>query len=608
MVRRWWLHAGIALVAALAGAGAGMLAGGLAGAQASDTSSSPARAGLSLPGLGITLPSIGVTVPSVGVTLPGVTVSTPAVTVSTPEVGVSTPQIEVSTPTQTSPAETPTSGGGTTTTPTGGATGTSTTTTTTTATTPSTGGHSGDLASAASVAGSAPNASGAAATVAHGGSPRGSNRRARTADTGRTRERRAQPGIAAASAGASALPPGSLVGAAHRTRAKAGSSGNPLEAIGKRIPLPLPVPDWSKPIILALLALAIWFGVRSRVARRRAWRLERQRTTLQRDVGAMQAALVPEIPARVGGLAMSVAYRPAEGPAAGGDFYDVFVPEQGKVAIVLGDVAGHGPRALTRAALTRYTLRAYLQAGLEPRAALALAGRVLADPTAEQYATVAVAVYRARDGVLTYASAGHPPPIIHGVQAREPLAVCASPPVGWTVPTGRRQTSVSLDPGAVVCFFSDGLIEARYEEGMLGRERLDELLAGMGSRPDAAELLELVRAETVATPDDMAACVFVPELTVIAGHTHVEEFEADARALGGTQVRDFLEGCLVSSAEIERAIDHTSDIAAVCGAALLRVELGETSSTVSVTAPASAPRDAMSDRRPQPTGEPSGAR
>jgi hypothetical protein len=186
--------------------------------------------------------------------------------------------------------------------------------------------------------------------------------------------------------------------------------------------------------------------------------------------------------------------------------------------------------------------------------------------------------------------------------------VCASPPVGWTVPTGRRQTSVSLDPGAVVCFFSDGLIEARYEEGMLGRERLDELLAGMGSRPDAAELLELVRAETVATPDDMAACVFVPELTVIAGHTHVEEFEADARALGGTQVRDFLEGCLVSPAEIERAIDHTSDIAAVCGAALLRVELGETSSTVSVTAPASAPRGAMPDRRPQPTSEPSGAR
>lgn len=608
---------------ALAGVGAGMLAGGSAGAQASDTSSSPllSRAGLSLPGLGIALPSIGVTVPSVGVTLPDVTVSTPAVTVSTPQVGVSTPQISVSTPTQTStsPSEAPTtSGGGTPTSPTGGGTGTSTTTTRTTTPPPSTGGHSGDLASAASVSGSAPNASRAAATTGHRGSTSAAHGRARATATGGARARRGQrhgggaiTGVAAVSAGASALPPGSRAGAARgtlATHAKAGSSGDPLEAIGKRIPLPLPVPDWSKPIILVLLLLAIWLGVRSRMAGRRAGSLERQRTTLLRDVGAMQAALVPEIPARVGGLAMSVAYRPAEGPAAGGDFYDVFVPEQGKVAIVLGDVAGHGPRALTRAALTRYTLRAYLQAGLEPRAALALAGRVLADPSAEQFATVAVAVYDTREGVLTYASAGHPPPIVHGVQAREPLTVCASPPVGWTVPTGRRQTSVSLDPGAVVCFFSDGLIEARYREGMLGRERLGELLAGLGPRPDAAELLELVRTETLATPDDMAACILVPELTVIAGHTHIEEFEADARALGGTQVRDFLEGCLISSAEIERAIDHTSDIAAVCGAALLRVELGETSSTVSVTAPASRPRGKMPDRRPEPTGEPSRAR
>ncbi len=186
--------------------------------------------------------------------------------------------------------------------------------------------------------------------------------------------------------------------------------------------------------------------------------------------------------------------------------------------------------------------------------------------------------------------------------------MCASPPVGWTVPTGRRQTTVSLPPGAVVCFFSDGLIEARYREGMLGRERLGELLAGLGPRPDAAKLLELVRAETLATPDDMAACILAPELSVIAGHTHIEEFEADARALGGTQVREFLEGCRISAGEIERTIDHTSDIAAVCGAALLRVELGETSSTVSVTAPASGPRDGTSDRRAQPTGEPSGAR
>jgi hypothetical protein len=416
-------------------------------------------------------------------------------------------------------------------------------------------------------------------------------------------------GATLAASGGGALNGGgrSPSGAPRASRAAAHRSSSLLDTIGKQIPLPLPVPDWSKPIILLLLVLAIWLGVRARMAARRAGRLERQRATLLQDVDAMQAALVPEVPARVGGLAVSVAYRPAEGPAAGGDFYDVFVPERGKVAIVLGDVAGHGHRALARAALTRYTLRAYLQAGLEPRAALALAGQVLADSSAEHFATVVLGVYSARDGLLTYASAGHPPPILHGLQTREPPAGCASPPVGWTAPTGRRQTTVSLAPGAVVCFFSDGLIEARCKEDMLGRERLGELVAALGPRPDAAKLLARVRAETLATPDDMAACVLAPEMTVIAAHTHVEELEVDARALGGAQVRDFLGGCLLSTAEIERTIERASGIAAVCGTALLRVNLAAADATVSASAPTPSPRGAIAERRPQPASEPSGA-
>src|SRR5262249_52186498 len=158
--------------------------------------------------------------------------------------------------------------------------------------------------------------------------------------------------------------------------------------------------------------------------------LERQRTRLLADVGVLQAALVPEVPAHLGGLAVSVAYRPAEGPGAGGDFYDLFIPEPGKVAIMLGDVAGHGPDALAQAALTRYTLRAYIQAGLEPRAALELAGRALLDPAGERFATVALGVFDSRSSALKYASAGHPPPIVRGVATEEPVTACSSPPVG----------------------------------------------------------------------------------------------------------------------------------------------------------------------------------
>jgi hypothetical protein len=356
-----------------------------------------------------------------------------------------------------------------------------------------------------------------------------------------------------------------------------------LEGIGVHIPLPIPVPDWSKPIILALLLLAAWFGIRASLAGARARRLERQRAGLLRDVNAMQAALVPEVPRVLGGLEVSVAYRPAEGPAAGGDFYDLFVPQPGTVAIMLGDVAGHGHEALTHAALTRYTLRAYLQAGLEPRMALALAGRVLTDPTGERYATVAIGVYEAARGTLTYALAGHPPPMLLGHAGDEPVTACSSPPVGWGIPTGRRQTTISLGAGSEACFFSDGLIEARREGQLLGREHLREILAGLGPGAVAEELLAEVRAAAQGVPDDMVACVLSPQVAARDQHVHVEELEVDASTLARAGVRRFLRDCAVPPAAIAQALRSAADIAGRSGTALLRVDLAPDGATVSVT-------------------------
>jgi serine phosphatase RsbU (regulator of sigma subunit) len=316
--------------------------------------------------------------------------------------------------------------------------------------------------------------------------------------------------------------------------------------------------------------------------------LEHQRLGLLSDLGAMQAALVPEVSARVGGLEVSVAYRPAEGPAAGGDFYDLFVPQPGKVAIVLGDASGHGREALTHAALTRYTLRAYLQAGLEPRTALALAGRVLADPTGERYATVAVGVYSAQTSTLTYALAGHPPPLLtrQGRQTHEPVTVCSSPPIGWGMPTGRRQTTVSLAAGTEACFFSDGLIEARHDGHVLGRECLHEILASLGPHARAEKLLEAVRA-TARVPDDMVACMLSPESAAADERVHIEELEVDTPTLSRNGVGRFLRTCVVAPAQVRRTLRHARRVAAVSGTALLRVQREPPGACVTVTPPAS---------------------
>ena len=374
----------------------------------------------------------------------------------------------------------------------------------------------------------------------------------------------------AALAGTSRPPTAPASGAPRRPKPK--DSGNPLAGIGRDIPLPLPVPDWSKPIILVLLLVAIWFAVRSRLAARRAKRLEGQRVTLVRDVASMQEALVPEVPARLGGLAVSVAYRPADGPAAGGDFYDVFPVEPGKVAIMLGDVSGHGRPSLKQAALTRYTLRAYAQTGLDPRTAIALAGRILEDDGRERcYATVALGIYDARAGTLTYSLAGHPPPLLLGADAPEPLTSCSSPPIGWGLATGLRQTTVSLPVGSQACFFSDGLVEARCDDGLLGRERLREMLAGLGSNPDAGVLLARVREAANTVPDDMAACLLSPCSGRARARVYVEELELDTEALERSPVARFLEQCRLPAADIASTIELAGAIAASYGSALLRV-------------------------------------
>ncbi len=597
--------AGISLPAAPA---TGLL--GSVGSTLSGVGAALPSVGITVPSVGVTVPSIGITVPSVGVTVPGVTVSTPEVKVSTPEVKASTPEVGVSTPSSPSggSTETPTgggsSGGGSSGGGSGGGSGTSSPPTGTNATVASVSGAAAAKTPAGGSGASRTGSSVGAATGTRLTSKHSARGAGGTRGAGGVSATTPTPG-GSSGGGALGARDASALHAATSHGATAKHASSPLESIGRHIPLPLPVPDWSKPIIALLLVLAIGFALRSRAAGRRARRLERQRVTLLRDVGAMQAALVPEVPARVGGLGVSVAYRPAAGPAAGGDFYDVFVPARGRVAIILGDVAGHGHRALTQAALTRYTLRAYLQTGMEPRAALALAGRVLADPQAEHYATVAVAVYDTREGRLTYASAGHPPPLVQGMRMREPLETCASPPVGWTVPTGRRQTTVSLAPGAVVCFFSDGLIEARCREDLLGRERVGELLASLGPRPDAEKLLAKVRSTALATPDDMAACILTPEMAVIGVRTHVEELEVDERALARGAAQRFLAECDVLAADLRPALERAGEIAAASGTALLRVELERAHPTVTVTAPSPPPRVDAPQGPPSPSPSPS---
>ncbi len=334
------------------------------------------------------------------------------------------------------------------------------------------------------------------------------------------------------------------------------------------------VPDGLKVALAALAALSILLGFGYLLTAIRNRSLARQRRELLTEVGLLQSALLPPVPERVGSLRTSVAYRPADGPGAGGDFYDVLPLTGGRVGFILGDVSGHGRGALARTAFMRYTLRAYLEAGLEPRVALQVAGRVIDENLGGDFATVLLAVHDPDTGSLTYATAGHPSPIVVGPQPHDPVTAGSSPPIGVGVRTGLRQTTVPLVPGSTACMFTDGLMEARVDGGILGRDRLESLLDELGRDATARGLIDSVHSEARVLSDDIAAVVIQPANGVTAGLFRTEQLELSDEELEGPTARRFLEACGVPETDADAAVYDARTLAERFGGVILHVVFG----------------------------------
>ncbi|HTA31874.1 MAG TPA: PP2C family protein-serine/threonine phosphatase [Solirubrobacteraceae bacterium] len=382
---------------------------------------------------------------------------------------------------------------------------------------------------------------------------------------------------AAATAGAASAPRtprGARKGATKSS--SAGPSSQLVTTITKFVDV---VPTAVRGLIAALLALALALAVRSRVAAVRARRLERQRVELLADVGLLQAALLPVPPARLGPVGTSAAYQPAAGPGAGGDFYDVFALDDGQLAIIVGDVSGHGRQALPHTALVRFTLRAYLEAGLSPRDAVQTAGAVLDRQLGGAFATVIAATYNPRERLLVYSSAGHPPPVILPLQedagSIPPVTICAAPPIGVGMRTGTRQTVVSVPGGAQICFHTDGVTEARVGSDLFGTERLLDTLAELGPSATAPALLEHVAELADERPDDMAACLLHIEGPEQAPTVLVEELELDREEATSARTERFLLACGLTRSEVAEALRTAAIAAGRAGTIVLEVRRGD---------------------------------
>jgi phosphoserine phosphatase RsbU/P len=179
---------------------------------------------------------------------------------------------------------------------------------------------------------------------------------------------------------------------------------------------------------------------------------------------ALQRSLVPSALPTVAGVEVAARYVPGSGHV-GGDWYDVFVLPSGKLALVVGDVAGSGLGAAVVMGRIRSALRAYALEFPGPADVLGKLDRKM------QYfennaimATVCYAVLDPANGQLAVSLAGHLPPVIAAPGQHGALAeIAADLPIGIADPARREVTTLTLVPGAMLCLYTDGLVERRDE-------------------------------------------------------------------------------------------------------------------------------------------------
>jgi serine phosphatase RsbU (regulator of sigma subunit) len=192
----------------------------------------------------------------------------------------------------------------------------------------------------------------------------------------------------------------------------------------------------------------------------------------------LQRALMPEAVVAGAGWDVASRYVPAiEGTHVGGDWYDGFRAADGRLVLVLGDVAGKGVRAAAVMGAVRSAVRAYARREPTPSTVLAHLDDYFAAFKPEEMVTCALVVLTPDTGDLIYASAGHLPPLIVDGHSVRWLDRATTPPLGANTGVQRLQAHDRVEDGEVLLLFTDGLVERRDQDIY---ESLDRLGAAAG--------------------------------------------------------------------------------------------------------------------------------
>jgi len=222
---------------------------------------------------------------------------------------------------------------------------------------------------------------------------------------------------------------------------------------------------------------------------------------------ALQRSLLPSALPSVDGIQMAARYVPGTGNV-GGDWYDVFVLPSGELCAVIGDVAGSGLRAAAIMGRIRSALRAYALETSDPADILSRLEGKLHYFEPDAMVTVLCAVFSTALDKVRVSSAGHLPPVLAcpGLAAG-PADVTPDLLIGLPDARPRHVTTLDLPPGAVLCLYTDGLVERRDRAIDEGIGRLSSAVVANDPEAGCAAVMAAM-ADFSPHSDDVALLMF----------------------------------------------------------------------------------------------------
>jgi serine phosphatase RsbU (regulator of sigma subunit) len=198
----------------------------------------------------------------------------------------------------------------------------------------------------------------------------------------------------------------------------------------------------------------------------------------------MQRSLLPQEPPALPGLEIGDVYESAARLEVGGDVYDYVILPDGRLAVVLGDVTGHGVDATADMAMAKFVFRSLAREHTVPGEFLAVANDVVSSEIgAGRFITMLELVVDLARGEVACAGGGHPEPRL--VLPDGAVTGIAAKGLALGIEGGQTYETVTVDfpPGAIVVAYTDGVVEARRAGELYGVARLDALLAEQRSLP-----------------------------------------------------------------------------------------------------------------------------